>query len=778
MLRDASVCRWVRAHGSGLLVVALLVGAAACDGGGGGGNDNAGPERPGTSSNQLNVTIVDARVASDDRPVVRFFLTGSQGEALAADDVSMNFVIAVLERDGGEYQDYLTTVQTTPDGKASARQATSESKTAGTLEDEGDGLFQYTFANPLPENFDRDASHRIAIYANVTILDVQYVSNAIEDFVPSGKPVSAVRDIVRTEQCNACHDPLKAHGGSRRDVRLCVTCHSSQITNFATGEVTAHVDPDTGHNIGFPELIHKIHRGAELPSVEAGTPYQIIGFRQSVNDFSSVEFPKDIRNCETCHAGGTQSHAFATNPSRAACGSCHDDVNFASGENHGGGPQPNDGSCSSCHLPETDHEFDLSVVGSHTIPAHSTQVPGVHFELIDVHSVETGAAVVAPGEHPLVTFRITNDSGAAVAPSTMNFLNLVLGGPTTEYSAQDYNGDGTILPGDPSSPWTPGAETFKSESAIKDAQGPDGAGVSTYAFKSTVPPDATGTYVVGIEGYKCATIDGANQSKGGINCDRTRDTNGNGREDPGEVFDQIRDAGHNQVLAFPVTDSEPVTRRQAVAIQNCSVCHGQFSKDFNVHGGIRNETLYCPICHNPSNDTLTRQVLEDGETAVTFPIDFKVMIHKIHRGEDLTQPYILFSPPSGTFPNQTANPTNFQELRFPGDLRNCEECHLPETFVLSPGEGVLSPGVLGSTNRRFMRAQDHLNVLDVFTTPPVISVCTSCHDDVNFTTGENHPAGPQPEEACVNCHGVGTSLSVERTHFPGLTRETRILRPN
>ncbi len=761
------------------MLAALMMTVTACGGGGGGGGDEgSGPERPGPSINQLNVTIVDAHVASDDRPVVRFFLTDAQGGAVAADGVSMNFVIAVLQRDGGEYQDYLTRVQTTPDGKRSALQASSESVSAGTLDDQGDGLFQYTFAHPLPEGFDRDASHRIAIYASQTVLDVQYVSNAIHDFVPSGKPVTAARDIVRTEQCNGCHDPLEAHGGSRRDVRLCVTCHSTHITDFATGEVTDHVDPGSGNGIGFPELIHKIHRGAELPSVEAGTPYQIIGFQENVIDFSHVEFPQDIRNCEKCHAGGTQSHAFATNPSRAACGSCHDDVNFASGENHGGGPQPTDGSCSSCHLPETDKEFDLSVVGSHTIPAHSTQVPGVHFELIAVQSKETGAAVVAPGEHPVVTFRITNDAGAAIAPSALNSLSLVLGGSTVEYSAQDYDGDGTILPGDPNSPWTPGAETFKSESAIKDAQGPDASGVSTYAFKSTVPPDATGTYVVGIEGYKCATIDGANQSKGGSNCDRTRDANGNGREDPGEVFDQIRDVGHNQVLAFPVTDAEPVTRRQAVAIENCSVCHGEFSKDFNVHGGIRNDTLYCPICHNPSNDTLTRQVLEDGETAVTFPIDFKVMIHKIHRGENLTQPYILYSPPSGAFPDQTANPTNFQELLFPGDLRNCEECHLPETFVLSPGEGVLSPGVLGSTNRRFMRAQDHLNVLDVFTTPPVISVCTSCHDDVDFTTGANHPAGPQPEEACVNCHGVGTSLSVERTHFPGLSPESRILRPN
>src|SRR5689334_12847879 len=113
VLRDASVAR--------LLVVLVLVGVVACGGGGSGGNQNPGPERPGASANQLNVTIVDATIASDDRPVVRFFLTDAQGEPLPSDGVNLRLVVAALERDGGEYRDYLTTVQTTPDGKTSAR---------------------------------------------------------------------------------------------------------------------------------------------------------------------------------------------------------------------------------------------------------------------------------------------------------------------------------------------------------------------------------------------------------------------------------------------------------------------------------------------------------------------------------------------------------------------------------------------------------------------------------------------------------------------------------
>jgi OmcA/MtrC family decaheme c-type cytochrome len=751
--------------------------ACACGDGGGNGNDLPPPQPPGASANELNVTIVNGFITRDDRPVAQFYLTDHTGAPLAATGVRLRFVIAALQGNGGEYRNYLTTVQTSPITNVSATQAAAEDSGAGTLEDRGGGLFRYTFAATLPGNYDRDASHRLAIYADAAISGTTYVSNAVFDFVPSGARVSAVRDIVRTENCNGCHDPLEAHGGSRRDVRLCVACHSSEITDFATGVTTKQIDPDTGNGIGFPELIHKIHRGESLPTVEDGTPYQIIGFRQSVADFSHVAFPQDIRNCETCHTGGTQSETFATEPSANACGSCHDDVNFASGENHGGGAQPTDGSCSACHLPETAHEFDLSVVGSHVIPAHSTQAAGVRFEILGVRSAETGSSVVGPGEHPLVAFRITTAAGEAIAPAAMNALSLTLGGSTVEYSAQDYDGNGTIVPGDPASPWTPGAETFKSESATK-AEGPDASGASTYTFKSTVPLNATGTFVVGIEGYKCATIDGANQSRGGINCTGTRDGNGNGVEDPGEVFNEIRDVGPNQLAIFPVTDDAPVARREPVTTAQCSVCHGVFSKDFNVHGGIRNDTAYCPVCHNPSNDTLSRQLPPVGEPALTSPIDFKVMIHKIHRGEDLTEPYVLYGRPRGAFPNQTEVPADFGELLFPGDLRDCEACHVPASYVLAPGTGVLQPGVLPSSTRHFVRGESAKTVLDVFQTPPTIAACTSCHDDVNFTTGANHAAGPQAEDTCAACHGVGRPFDVATEHFPPLAPDARILRPN
>ncbi len=277
---------------------------------------------------------------------------------------------------------------------------------------------------------------------------------------------------------------------------------------------------------------------------------------------------------------------------------------------------------------------------------------------------------------------------------------------------------------------------------------------------------------MGVEGYRCVTVQGINQRKGGSDCSGTKDTNGNRTEDPGEVFNEVRDAGPNVVVYFPVTDSRAIPRRKVVDSSNqCASCHGIFSKDFSVHGGIRNSAEYCALCHNSSHDTLGRQTAPVGVPTLTETVDFRVMIHKIHQGEDLTNPYVLYS-----FSGQ---PIDFSEVRFPGETRDCESCHLSGTYILNSGQGILRPEVLSTITREFQWDGTTKNITNTFTSPPVVTVCTACHDDVDPEAGTNHLGGATPESDCVICHGEGKALGVENpsVHFPALPPDRRMERP-
>ena len=68
------------------------------------------------------------------------------------------------------------------------------------------------------------------------------------------------------------------------------------------------------------------------------------------HEWWKIEFPAIISNCAKCHQGrGSDVDNWKKVPSRDACGSCHDTVNFDKGTKHAGGPQTTDTACATCH---------------------------------------------------------------------------------------------------------------------------------------------------------------------------------------------------------------------------------------------------------------------------------------------------------------------------------------------------------------------------------------------------------------------------------------------
>lgn len=230
----------------------------------------------------------------------------------------------------------------------------------GTLVNHGDGTYTYTFATNLsnvvvngqPVTYERNRKHRVSImfggHSGPT-------ATAHLDFVPDGSTVTLTRDIVRTETCRNCHgDEFHGHGGDRLTVENCVTCH-----NGGGG-----VDAQGGESLDMTVMIHKIHAGGELPTVAGpdGNPwatadngmYAIWGNQNSKHEWWKVGFPAVLNNCTACHDGsGADANAWKERPSRAACGSCHDDIDFTDGDDHANSPQANDNACKVCHTADT-----------------------------------------------------------------------------------------------------------------------------------------------------------------------------------------------------------------------------------------------------------------------------------------------------------------------------------------------------------------------------------------------------------------------------------------
>jgi OmcA/MtrC family decaheme c-type cytochrome len=500
----------------------------------------------------LVMSVVSANIASDGTISVDYKLTDPNGAPLdrsgvvTPGPVTLSFLAAYIPKGQEQYSSYIVRTVTAPSGGATATQAAADS--GGTTQTVSTGEYIYTFAMKAPTGFDATATHRIGIYGSRNLTEFDLGTNFADttfDFVPAGG-TPAPRDIVRTADCNQCHGlpngmtsstssaGLAAHGGSRRDVQLCIICHQPQTS-----------DPDTGNSLDMRVFIHKIHRGSSLPSVQAGKPYQIIGFQNSVNDWSTVVYPADVRRCQTCHNpknGAAQTNVWLTKPTAAACGSCHDDVNFATGANHPGGPQVSDNLCSVCHIPQGELEFDASILGAHTIPDQSTMIPGLNFALL---KVDNGG----PGQKPTVTFTVRDNSGDGIPMATFKAnsgsLSVTMAGPTSDYGYTSFGTDVT----------TPG---YVTESVIKSASCSND-GTCMYTFNHAIPANASGTYAIGIEGRLSTTLL------------------------PGTVTQMtVNYGGKNQVIYFSVDGSAVTARRSVVTLSNCNNCHAFLE----VHGSL------------------------------------------------------------------------------------------------------------------------------------------------------------------------------------------------
>lgn len=677
------------------------------------------------------MTITRVEIPADRKPVVTFTVTDDSGKPLKLTDLDGNpsISIASIQEDPTtkltQFANYvIADIQGRPytfEGAtrqpvlAQAKQAIFDPlptpvpawpTPSPAYREAAPGTYVRTLTTALPEGFDRNATHRVAVVA--TREARKYAANPAYDFVPAGGDVKMMRQVVTTASCNQCHAPLQAHGGPRRDTKLCVTCHTSQTT-----------DPETGNTVEFKQLVHKIHDGRNLPSVRAGEEYLIVGFNQRVFDFGEIGWPQNIRNCTTCHGApptgmkaedyaklAPQADNWKNAPSAAACGACHDAINFTTGKNkfggrdHPGGPQPNDSQCKTCHQADSEQEFDASVVGAHVIPERSKQLKGINFKI--------NAAMARPGQNATVDFSITDNSGAPVNPNTMDYFEITMAHPTTDYAHRTTIVVNQIV--------AAGQPPFVRAGTLTD----QGGGNWRYTFSGSVDSTWTGSVAFGMGGYRNATIKG-NEGK--------------------DVA--VREGNVNPVTYVSTDPSIAVTARRSVVDRNsCNSCHKDLGNPagISIHGGIRRSTEYCILCHNANqSDEAYRK---DG--TVPESVQYKYLIHSLHAGEERA----VQTEFRGRGIAQTS------EVFFPGNLQNCATCHKPGTFTLP-----LPAKVLPTTVKQGDKV--------ISVTQPITAACSGCHiGRPGFDAHTETMTGPAKGEACTTCHAQGRDFAVEKVHRP------------
>ena len=220
----------------------------------------------------------------------------------------------------------------------------------------------------------------------------------------------------------------------------------------------------------------------------------------------------------------------------------------------------------------------------------------------------------------------------------------------------------------------------------------------------------------------------------------------------------------NAIYDFIPATGAPVTAadfsREVVSVDNCKACHRQLggipglseAEDAaGFHGGSRNETHYCVVCHtdqrrygqkeatftsNGAIKTFTSETrLVDGRTIGNFPN----YIHKIHMGPLLVHAEATTTPAS--------SPSTPRIRRTSATARRAT--------------------TRSSKSARSTKTKDG----DNWKTKPSTLACGACHDGINFATGAGitlHDKAAGLTQSNVN----GTGLA----HAGGAAARTTVVR--
>jgi len=549
-------------------------------------------------------------------------------------------------------------------------------------------------------------------------------------------------------------------------------------------------------------MIHKIHQGGSL----AKQNYNYANVAFNLKNFSMLD--NGQRMCTVCHDTKLASDAGLaySQPTREACGACHDSINWKTGQNHVGGIQTDDSTCALCHKADTNKIY-------HQTTNLTTHNPTIQDGLVsftyDIKEVKVNSTT----NDVTIEFRILQQTAPSTTQTPVTFVPpaATVTNPLTGFTGGPSFLIAYALPQD-------GITTPADYNNIGQSQ----AQPKSVSLANLVAGTA-GTLVASTskQGYYEATIPSANAFPAGAKM-RSVGLQGYWTQkwgDPASTADDI--ARH--AISMVKTVAGDTARRKLVDATKCASCH----EWFEGHGGNRvigietgSAELICVQCHVPGLATSGRRIPDTGTNASGAPIgmlnyawtdadkfilkewglmdssgnflkttnialdlpavtnNFKEMIHGIHAGRDRVVP----------FQNARDRTTvkvllDFRRMDFPGVLSNCQGCHSVasgfQAYNLVPSNALVS--VFESRNDAYVATPTPAgagaslataNAKDTVQTP-FGSACASCHDSDlaklhmrqnGSKLNVNRDEVGTVAESCRVCHGAGADFDAVKVH--------------
>ena len=633
-----------------------------------------------------------------------------------------------------------------------------------------------------------------------------YAANQDYYFVPSGTGTPLTREIAATTGCNKCHDRFKPestasgefHGGGRISAPFCAVCHNPGRTSNPAADASV--------------FVHRIHRGQHL---------------QPANLFHKIAatYPQDIRNCDACHKGAAQGAQAQTRPTLAACGSCHDYVDFTGKAatsctdpvtldakglpvpcKHVGGVQADNATCSGCHTASNVAAKHLPVAppdpknawlvtgGNNNTNASYLAAAGVvpkgaaviTYDLKSVEAVDDAA--ITPAKRPQITFKLKKNGADVVfqtyaAGTTTEIMPGFVGSPSV-YFAFAVPQDGIKTPTD-----------FNASVSgyIKNIW--NGTATTTGAGTLT-GPDASGYYTIKLTGVQIPPT--AIMLTGGVGYTYSLASAPPLTQIDLPEYPYNTDGKKQGGLSVPAPNVWKVAtsytaRRPIVDNARCNNCHGFLGVAPTFHAGQRNDGPTCSFCHTPNRAS-------SGWSAGS-----KYFVHGIHAGRKREQPFVWHATEAGP---------GFGEVEFPAPLNDCRGCHLPNTYDFTAatssaavpnmalttvatgkynsdpaanptGYYSLSPYVVADNVKDYGTGFSFASATGTSTEAaastliisPVTTACIACHDSgpaidhmrANggrfYSPRSEALAAGASKEQCLMCHGPGRVAAVGVVHF-------------